>query len=287
MSSSRKIRVVCISDTHGHAPGEGYVLPKGDVLIHAGDLTNQGSLNEIRKAAKWLGEADFAAKIVVGGNHDLSLDPEYTLKHDSGWRVVPTEAEECRQLMNDTNVVYLQHAHATVHVPGKDVALRVFGSPYSSDRGKQNWAFQYFDGEAEATWKDIEANLDILITHTPPAGICDTSKHWQEGGCSALMKRLGQVRPSLHVNGHCHEGRGAAIIDWESNERTAWVDSSQGSKKLSRLDLTKLVPNSETAVVNASIMATSHGRGGKSFNKAMVVDLLVTDRLEKNNEMTD
>lgn len=244
------------------------------------------SLNEIRKAAKWLGEADFAAKIVIAGNHDLSLDANYTLKHDSGWKVIPTAAEECRRLIKDTNVVYLQHGHATVHVPGKDVALRVFGSPFSPDRGKQNWAFQYPDGAAEATWEDLEANLDILITHTPPAGICDVSKHWQDGGCSALMKRLQQVRPLLHITGHCHEGRGAAIIDWKSNETTAWVDSSQGSKKLSRLDLMSLVPNSGTAVVNASIMATSHGRGGKSFNKALVVDLLVADRLVKN-EMTD
>lgn len=231
-------------------------------------------------------EADFAAKIVVAGNHDLSLDSDYSLKHHSGWRVVPTEAAECRNLINDTNVVYLEHGHATVNVPGKDVALRVFGSPYSPDRGKQNWAFQYPENAAEATWGDVEANLDILITHTPPAGVCDQSKHWQEGGCAALMKRLEQVRPLLHVTGHCHEGRGAAIVDWESNETSAWVDSSQGSKKLSRLDLTDLVPNSETAVVNASIMATSHGRDRKSFNKAIVVDLLVDDRLE-TNAMTD
>ncbi|EEY23283.1 ser/Thr protein phosphatase family protein [Verticillium alfalfae VaMs.102] len=48
MSSStetlRRTRFVLISDTHNHTPA----LPRGDVLIHAGDLTNQGSYSEVR-----------------------------------------------------------------------------------------------------------------------------------------------------------------------------------------------------------------------------------------------
>lgn len=39
----RRTRFVCISDTHNHE----VKLPKGDVLIHAGDLTNQGTLSEV------------------------------------------------------------------------------------------------------------------------------------------------------------------------------------------------------------------------------------------------
>ena len=58
---------MCISDTHNHGPGEGFTLPKGDVLIHAGDLTNQGSYNELKKALDWIGKADYAVKIVVAG----------------------------------------------------------------------------------------------------------------------------------------------------------------------------------------------------------------------------
>ena len=45
------IRVVCISDTHtlqyDHIPG-------GDLLIHAGDLTNDGTIPEIQQALNWL-----------------------------------------------------------------------------------------------------------------------------------------------------------------------------------------------------------------------------------------
>lgn len=59
----RKTRIVCISDTHNQTPK----LPKGDVLIHAGDLTNQGSYSELKKSVEWLKKTDFEAKIVVSG----------------------------------------------------------------------------------------------------------------------------------------------------------------------------------------------------------------------------
>lgn len=79
MASHRRTRVVCISDTHNSTPK----LPDGDVLIHAGDLTNQGSYSEVHlsafligpttyafqlsRAVKWLENTKFEAKIVIAG----------------------------------------------------------------------------------------------------------------------------------------------------------------------------------------------------------------------------
>lgn len=40
---TRRTRFVCISDTHNR----NVALPKGDVLIHAGDMTNNGSYAEV------------------------------------------------------------------------------------------------------------------------------------------------------------------------------------------------------------------------------------------------
>lgn len=37
------------------------------MLIHAGDLSNQGSMSELRKAVEWIENADFDAKIVIAG----------------------------------------------------------------------------------------------------------------------------------------------------------------------------------------------------------------------------
>jgi 3',5'-cyclic AMP phosphodiesterase CpdA len=60
---TRKTRMVCVADTHNNTPR----LPAGDVLIHAGDLTNQGSYDEIERTVAWLEKADFETKIVVAG----------------------------------------------------------------------------------------------------------------------------------------------------------------------------------------------------------------------------
>jgi 3',5'-cyclic AMP phosphodiesterase CpdA len=65
---TRKTRIVCISDTHNQTPK----LPAGDILIHAGDLTNQGSYSELKKTVEWLEKTDFEAKIVVAGSLTFS-----------------------------------------------------------------------------------------------------------------------------------------------------------------------------------------------------------------------
>ncbi len=66
-SNYKRVRFVCISDTHNKAPGEGYTLPAGDVLVHAGDLTNEGAYHELKRVAEWIEKTDFAVKIVVAG----------------------------------------------------------------------------------------------------------------------------------------------------------------------------------------------------------------------------
>lgn len=63
-----RTRIVCVSDTHGYSPADAaFKLPKGDVLIHAGDLTRHGTLAELRKTVKWIEDADFEEKIVIAG----------------------------------------------------------------------------------------------------------------------------------------------------------------------------------------------------------------------------
>ena len=63
-----RTRIVCVSDTHNYTPGEaGFKLPKGDVLIHAGDITNRGTEAEFRKSIEWIKQADFEVKIIIAG----------------------------------------------------------------------------------------------------------------------------------------------------------------------------------------------------------------------------
>lgn len=64
----RRTRFVCVSDTHGYTPSDaGFKFPSGDVLIHAGDLTKNGSQSELRKTMDWISKADFEIKIIVAG----------------------------------------------------------------------------------------------------------------------------------------------------------------------------------------------------------------------------
>ena len=67
-----RIRVVLISDTH--MQHRKLVMPKGDLLIHAGDFTNQGRAKDIKDFDDWLEGLDYRHKIVVFGNHDTETD---------------------------------------------------------------------------------------------------------------------------------------------------------------------------------------------------------------------
>jgi predicted phosphodiesterase len=64
-----KVRIICISDTHGqHA---GLRVPDGDILIHAGDFMTYGNApREIIDFNTWLGRQPHTNKIVIAGNYD-------------------------------------------------------------------------------------------------------------------------------------------------------------------------------------------------------------------------
>lgn len=73
------MEIVCISDTHNrHRELTPEMLGTGDVLVHSGDFTNMGSLKEVRDFVDWFaGVPGFRHKILIAGNHDIGLDPEY------------------------------------------------------------------------------------------------------------------------------------------------------------------------------------------------------------------
>jgi predicted phosphodiesterase len=48
--SPESVKVVCISDTHNEQP----LVPLGDILIHAGDLTVNGTFSELQAQLPWL-----------------------------------------------------------------------------------------------------------------------------------------------------------------------------------------------------------------------------------------
>jgi len=105
-------RIVCISDTHSN---EDFILPDGDILIHAGDLTRIGSSNELELVLNWLKTlTKFRLKIIIAGNHDVILDKTY---YETNWRRFHDNKENSEQiiemfhdstLQNNYGIIYLQ-----------------------------------------------------------------------------------------------------------------------------------------------------------------------------------
>ena len=242
----RRTRFVCISDTHNGLPK----LPSGDVLIHAGDLTNQGSLSELQKTVAWLEKAPFECKLVIAGNHDITLDSTFYREYGSRFHNQGLQdTEQCINLLKQSSsITYIAHEAQTVCLTkpeGPKTIFKVFGSPYSPSRGL--WAFGYAPEDADALWEQISLDSDVVITHTPPKFHCDESPSRGSAGCEALRQALWRIRPRLAVCGHVHEARGAETVVWDLGSPNVrykeiksieWKLSEAGTKKQVRVDLT-------------------------------------------------
>lgn len=180
------IRIICLSDTHNRH--EQINVPDGDILIHAGDATNRGTIDEIVLFDEWFSNLPHPHKIFVAGNHDWLFE---------------TNNIRARKLL-DSSIYYLQDS--TVEIEN----LKIYGSPWQPRF--YDWAFNLNRGaELAEKWKLIPDETDVLITHGPPNGILDEvqRRYFVENtGCEELRKRVETIRPRLHVFGHIHCGYG-------------------------------------------------------------------------------
>lgn len=177
------MKVVLISDTHNQTPK----LPDGDLLIHAGDGTSQGSFTEICRLNAWFEEIKHKYKhgiLYIPGNHDWMFE-----------RDLP------RALTLMTGAKVLLNEDITIE------GFKIYGSPYTPYF--HGWAFNKQRGqEINAEWERIPKDVDVLVTHGPPMGVGDLAKSIH-AGCMDLMKMLPTLTNlKLHVFGHIHEGYG-------------------------------------------------------------------------------
>ncbi|HYK57236.1 MAG TPA: metallophosphatase domain-containing protein [Flavisolibacter sp.] len=178
------MKFVVLADTHSRH--RGVKLPKGDVLIHAGDISYRGEKLEVEDFLSWFGKQDFEHKIFIAGNHDFLFEK---IKEKDLIKLIPD------------GIIYLNDSGTSIH------GINIWGSPITPKFF--NWAFNRTrGGEIQKHWTQIPSDTDLLITHGPPFGILDQTGNDRHVGCKDLLNTIQEINPQVHVFGHIHESYG-------------------------------------------------------------------------------
>lgn len=225
---------------------------------------------------------DAELKLVIAGNHDLSLDeshwrqrmceddePEDIAEHDNAMGIFKGP------LAKEAGVTYLEEGLHTFTLKS-GAKFTIYTSPYQPEFC--GWAFPYERNEDRFNLQHHAApgvtsiatnpvpespSVDIIMTHGPPKGILDHVAFSNESvGCENILRAVSRARPRLYCFGHIHEGYGAKVITWkddknligadaienEASQRNMYPHSSEWPVKFGK----------ETLMVNASIMNVNY-----------------------------
>ena len=172
------VRVVCLSDTHNrHADID---VPDGDILIHAGDFTNHGNVEDVISFNEWLGTLPHKVKIVVNGNHESN----------ASWK------KDIHELISNAKV--LIDSSLAIDTPSGS-SLIVYGT---------NFTWPMKEGR-NPLYDQIPANAAVIVSHGPAAGYVDGRL-----GCPTFTNRCEELKHrsdselKLVVSGHIHGAYG-------------------------------------------------------------------------------
>lgn len=186
---SRPVRFLIFSDTHSAQLPT--ILPVCDVLLHCGDLAEDGSPKSIAEALQALGKIKAELKLVIAGNHEVSLDRTFYLSEGGGeadvgkaYALISPEADS---EASKNGVTFLEEGTHTFTL-SSGASFIIFASPYTPTHGV--WAFQYPSGEDRFNyayetplWAQnvgtetsvIPNGVDIVMTHGPPQYVLDAT----------------------------------------------------------------------------------------------------------------
>jgi hypothetical protein len=241
-----------------------------------------------------LSGTDAELKLVIAGNHDLSLDgyfwkqrwtcegddPEHIAEHDNAMEIFKGP------LAKEAGVTYLEEGLNTF-VLKTGAKFTIYTSPYQPEFC--GWAFPYERNEDRFNLQHHSApgvtsiatnpipdfpSVDIMMTHGPPKGILDqVIFRNEEVGCESLLRAVSRARPRLYCFGHIHEAYGAKIITWKDDKNLIGAEAIENeSSQLNGYPDSSNWPVSfgkETLMVNAAIMNVRY----KPANSPWLVDL--------------
>ena len=192
------MKITFISDTHAKHNQVTSSLPGGDVLIHAGDISNKGYRTEIQDFIKWFSTIEnYTHKIFIAGNHDFSCQDEVSA------------VQELLRLNPGSEYLYDDMFLIGDESADYDDMVKVWGSPWQPEF--YNWAFNLprQGAELKEVWNMIPSDVDILITHGPPYGHLDYVTYSKQNvGCELLRDRIDLIKPKINVFGHIHSSYG-------------------------------------------------------------------------------
>jgi Icc-related predicted phosphoesterase len=190
-------RLVCISDTHSlHRQVD---IPKGDILIHCGDIGNVSDLAEMSDFCSWINDLDFQRAIVIAGNHDFFLEDNELLFSD----------------MLGKHIRYLRDSYITID------GLKFYGLPHTNRF--MDWAFMLEKENMQRVCDIIPDDIDVIISHGPIYGFLDEHPQYQNSlGSKELLAAVARVSPKLLVHGHIHSGYGIKKF----NDNTTLINCS-------------------------------------------------------------
>lgn len=222
-------------------------MPEGDVLIHAGDATDFGTVAEFTDFFSWFSELPYAYKVFVPGNHDLSLDEEGYRSIHMMWKA----AGRIRKLSSSNP------ADVAQVIPARDGAFFLLVGPVLGEVGRRVESvvvcgYRLFgcsrtrkvriknistagimafnlndDDEAEEIWNQIPSDMHILVTHGPSLGVLDDF-HGLQFGDGVLGRHVERVRPLVHICGHVHPGYGSHVMQHTETECTTVINCAIG-----------------------------------------------------------
>lgn len=205
------MKIVCISDTHTFHKEITLPLPEGDVLVHAGDVSLRGTIEEVDAFLDWFSGLPFKHKIFCAGNHDFFFDTKWKASTEMGQRrhkhKIFDEAAVKTLLARYPGVTYLEDSG--IEIDG----IKFWGSPVSP--WFHDWGFNRIRGnDIKTHWDLIPKDTNVLITHGPICGIHDRVANGEIVGCEELLKTIPTLPDlKLHVCGHIHEAYGIVERD--------------------------------------------------------------------------
>lgn len=207
----KQIKASAVSDLHGNL---NFDVPECDILAIAGDICPVRESHHPVHQRHWLERTFYPwceslvssgpARHVVftPGNHDFVFEAGQSPEAPQGVTCLIDRAAEIQ-------------------------GVKFYGTPWSVRFGR--WAFMADDAELVAKYKGIPEGLDVLISHGPAYGLCDTvlSPAWpgspgQPLGSRALRTAIERVKPRRVLCGHIHTGSHDPVF------AIPWACSKQG-----------------------------------------------------------